>query len=140
MFEFHKIVAFTKSRWKASAEIPAIEKVFGMMLLLSSTNGFILVENFLLLKLERAAGFCWEKPWIEINKNRIKDRIFPGFKQHYFKKLKLTFFGWMKAQSAMNLRFCFSFKWKWPGSWLCETKTIYFIFAKPCSNLRKSIL
>jgi hypothetical protein len=46
-------------------------------------------------------GFCCEKPCIEINRNRIKDRIFPGFKQHYFKKIKLTDFARMTGQYEM---------------------------------------
>jgi hypothetical protein len=51
-------------------------------------------------------GFCCEKPCIEINKNRIKDRIFPGFKQHYFKKIKLTDFARMTGQYEMIYGFC----------------------------------
>jgi hypothetical protein len=60
--------------------------VLGIMLLLSRRSGFILVEIFLLLRLESDAGFCWEKPLIEKNKNSIKRYSFPGFKQHDFRK------------------------------------------------------
>lgn len=66
--------------------------VFGIILVLSRRTGFILVEIFLLLKLEREDGFCWEKPLKEINRNSVKDRSFTDFKQYYFTNLKIKRF------------------------------------------------
>jgi len=63
------------------------------MLFVSRITGCKLVAIFLLLRLLSEAGFCCEKPFVQIKRKMKKIRGFTGFKQHIFlQTLKLKDF------------------------------------------------